>query len=172
MNCDKHKTYKGIRYPTNGCQNCLNLYKDIHSKSTKYGRYVSISTPDFKCNIIHLISELSSIMLYGPQQRFFWKTNCEAAKHFQKTLKMLKSWQFRNNNLFSNTEQILWHSFVKHWKGFFRTQTIDIDEIEKKETPCADPAVMFNENEANKINKNIFSMFGDNNGEKEERSRS
>jgi hypothetical protein len=165
--CPIHKQYQGIRYPKRKCSNCIKLYHEVQSKSNEYGKYVSITTPDLKCGLGHLLAEISTVMLYGPQPRFFWWRNIlanpTAKKHFQKIKTQIGFWMKRDQGQFKDTEKILWTIFNQYWKGFkFNENTYVV--VEKDEVVERIPAELediFTEEEIRRIKKKNMKEFFD-----------
>ena len=139
MQCSTHPNYKGTKYPgkrNQNCPDCQKLYKAVQDSQDRWNPYRSISTPNFKCDMVHLLAELSTIMLYGQQPNLFWRkdtpANNKAKEHFSKTYNQLKSWMQRSPATFTGFKTILYQIFVQHWMGFegekMRTE-IQIDQM-------------------------------------------
>lgn len=168
--CSKHKSYTGKQYPKRECKKCLAIYAHISCKTdSEYGKYFSLTTPHYRCNIFHLLAEISTIMLLGKQPPLFWArtTSCDpkAKKHFLKTKDQLWQWNSRDKERFKQFEEVMYNIFTKH----FRTKEylaslepaikVKVKKEEKKEIISTD--IFSGGNAATKLWKEILD------GEKE-----
>jgi len=146
MQCPKHPSYKGIRKPKRDCPTCLELYKSIQKEANKYHKFISITTPGFKCGIEHLMAELSCIMLFGQQPPFFWRKNTiipqkikEQYKSILLYIQSLKSYDFDKYKALDN---ILYHVFILPYKRLLaKRQNTEIEQVktEEQEIVVSDP---------------------------------
>lgn len=120
MKCSKHPSYSGTRWKKQRCPECDALYKEINTQSSKYGKYVSLTTPSYKCTIIHLLSEISCLMLFGRLPQFFWlkASSCprNIRDYFWTTSRTLNSIKQRKPEMIKSIENILYITFVQKYK--------------------------------------------------------
>lgn len=115
MKCSKHPKYSGYKKPKRECSQCLKVWK---TKQKEIGnKYNSITTPGFTCGIVHLMCEISTVMIYGKQPGGFWRKNAPVKKeikdHYQKIFKMLNRWKKNDRDVFKDIETVLYHIFIK-----------------------------------------------------------
>lgn len=115
MKCEKHPTYSGYKKPKRDCAKCLKVWK---TKQKEIGnKYSSITTPGFNCGIVHLLCEISTVMVYGKQPGGFWRKNTpvkkEIKQHYQKMFRLLSGWRKRDKSVFQDIETVLYHIFIK-----------------------------------------------------------
>ena len=120
MQCSKHPNFKGIRKPKRDCPECLeiwSLYNDLQIREGK--KYRSITTGD-PCGIVHLLTELSVSMLYGPQPEYFWRKNTkvddEIKNTYKKTYKQLELWRQKSPSQFKAIEIVLFNTFTLNYR--------------------------------------------------------
>lgn len=144
LTCPKHPKYKGLTPTKRNCDVCKALYNEVQKSSKEYGKYHSITTPHLKCGIVHLMSELSCVMLYGPQPPFFWRkktpSHPAAKKYFTKVFTNLKSWLKKNKDILRPTEVVLYNIYFKE---FQKTQLKNKHYVET-ETPIKKPKKIYN----------------------------
>lgn len=157
--CKDHPNYKGTTWKKNRCPTCDKIFKEIKSQSCKYGEYYSITTPDFKCGLIHLLAEISCVMLYGKLPPFFWRVGGDGTqvirKHFYTLFSMLKAWQNRNPNALTEIRKILYITFGQYQIRKLANERREELKVEEKSiepiiTPA--PKVEFVNEEKSKLN--------------------
>lgn len=135
LKCDKHKTYKGIRYPTSGCKRCIEIFNILAADRHECK---SVTSPNFPCSPFHLLSEMSTCMVYGPQPAFFWRKATNASKdakdHYKKIYKTMSSWAKNQPETFKQFKLLLYHIYGKYKKELIRNQLIeDQQKIKEQE---------------------------------------
>jgi len=154
--CKKHPNYKGIRYPSSGCQNCMKIYNSVNKETPTC---VSLTTPGFHCGLAHFLAEASTIMLYGPQPPLFWRKNVEAnpeaKKHYKKTWMALSEWSKKDKSLFSKLETIMWSIFGTKWKSRIHKQLKK--EVERANQEVKEkPEIIVDKEQLDKLLKEFF----------------
>ena len=142
MKCTKHPRYKGASEPRSDCEICSNIYKVIAEELLKEGKkYKSITTPTFSCGLLHLLAEVSTVMLYGKQPQYFWRKKTVsdpiAKKHYVQTITRMQKWYQSKPNFFKDTNTLLFYIFTKPYnrlmykKLSYTKEKIDTNQKEK-----------------------------------------
>lgn len=120
MRCSKHPNYKGYKKTKRACAECDKVYQYMQKKLGKYRRYSSLTTKDLKCDIVHLLSEMSCLMLFGPLPPYFWRKGSnvpqKVKKHFGKTFKNLLVWRKNKPDMFDALKIILNVVYIRYVK--------------------------------------------------------
>jgi len=183
MKCPHHPTYQGYKKTKRDCPICQKIWKETQGRIGH--KYHSITTPKFKCGTMHLLSELSCVMIFGNLPPYFWRkdtpVSSDIKKHYQTTYKQLQQWYNHNNNIFKDFEVIIYNIFVKpNDKQKQNTQKIlsDITKIEMPKVTSVEKEQDYFEvsSQGSPINKisahkklkqEIKECKGENNGEKD-----
>jgi hypothetical protein len=131
MQCNTHKTYKGIKPTKKDCPACNQVYIATQNKLRQSfdpkRPYKSIST-GIGFSLFYMIAEISSITLFGNQKPYFWMTNSKAAQHFQRIIKQLRAWNYKDPTTFKSVSAIFYHTCIK----YRQRQVTDSIETNKK----------------------------------------
>lgn len=117
MRCDKHKTYKGLKTTKRDCPECRKLYKIVQKRIREElnpsAPYQSITTPDKRVSLPAILAEVSCLMLYGRQPRYFWRNKGTVASHYTKVLREMLRWKSNKPEYFSTMHAIFYHTYTK-----------------------------------------------------------
>lgn len=174
MKCPQHPNYKGVKYPKRNCRYCEAVYKSNQS-ANPYKKYNSLSTPEFKCGLCHLLAEISTLMIYGPQPKFFWRKGAKAKKqaynHYVKVINATQTMCKKNKDFEKNARNIFYLIFEQYNKSIVANRNRDSDEIAEKQI---DNIKNKKENSSNTIHDVVddtqnflLDMLGGDNGKKE-----
>lgn len=186
MHCETHPAYKGDREikrleKCEGCRKVRQAWLAGFEKRKNKGKgsQFSITTPGFRCGIIHLMAEVGTILLYGKQPPFFWRKNTKAdprAKaHYSKIYNLLNIRFQSDPSLPKALSQILWlvweNDFHKISREKEREQSMQLSLGESQPAQVEKPE---------KIGEHLGNvhinplLFGDiiEDGEEEEENRS
>jgi hypothetical protein len=145
ISCPVHKNYKGLTPTKRNCENCNRIYEAVQAVTNKYGKYKSISTPNLKCGLAHLLAELCCTMLYGQQPAYFWRESSTATKksraYFHEITKKVKGWQKQEPELLKPLSKILYFLYFREYQKQQISQGIEFIEMsdEQKELFRDDP---------------------------------
>lgn len=126
MHCPDHPTYKGDRKikRIEKCEGCKKareawLLGVKKRKNHGYGGQFSITTPNFRCSIAHLLSELGTIVIYGKQPPFFWRKETKSSevvkKYFSKTFNLINTQFSKQPEMYRFVKQALWFVWEKNY---------------------------------------------------------
>ena len=150
MQCPKHPRYKGKTDTKRDCEHCKAIRAGVLKKAKERrnqgrGQQMSLTTPGFRCGLLHVLAEMGTIMLYGPQPKFFWRqevnANPKAKEHFKNMITMLVGYQKRDQssgkNLLQEVRGLLWLVFGRDYANMkaeeLRNEKYEILEEEQEE---------------------------------------
>jgi len=142
MQCPHHPKYMGSLPPkgkhNKDCEACWALYKEV-SKTVR--GYKSLTTPDFHCDLAHILAEVGTIMLFGQQPAFFWRLNVEAPanvkKYFGQQYRFIKRKITNEPEYFSNIKELLGIIYLAEAKKISAKQVRSgsvLDDAQPKDT--------------------------------------
>ena len=119
MHCPDHPKYKGKcqikRLATcEGCRKVRETYllQIKERKKDKQPQQYSITTPGHRCGMAHLIAEIGTVILYGPQPAYFWRKETaadpRAKKHFTDKIKLLNFRFMKDQDLYNQVKGLMW----------------------------------------------------------------
>jgi hypothetical protein len=183
MQCPVHPNYKGKSNTKRDCDHCKAIRTSVLKKAKERknkgkGQQMSLTTPGFRCGLNHVLAEMGTIMLYGPQPKFFWRQGVvadnRAKEHFQKSITMLVGFSQRDNptrggkGIMQEIRGVLWLVFGRDFAGMkadeLRAEKYEekVDEaIERKERVDTARTELYK-----KSNKSLLlDMLGEDDGE-------
>ncbi len=174
--CPVHKTYKGRKPTKRNCPDCKKLYETLQAKSRETKPFRSLFSSDFNVSMFHMLSELACYQRFGKLPPYFWRkaTPCsqKAKDHYQKTYKMLMSWQKKKfpakNNKWNplealNTVFYYLSTNDRDIDDFARRNVTVIKEIKTREKHTPEEAIDFGSTKRKSRFKGLNNL-GDDNG--------
>ena len=146
MNCPKHKFYKGIKYPSSGCPTCLSIYNLVQETLKSQKKFKSLTSP-MDCGLLHILAEMSVIMLYGPQKEFFWRKVSsspeEVKEHYKKVYQGMVQWQKNNSQLFEGVDFLLYKIYKEYEKRNIANSIASVkdNKIQREEVKVSAEAI-------------------------------
>jgi len=124
MQCQNHTKFKGLTKlgkRNANCPTCNQIFKLAQEKKKEKFKqehqYQSLTTPDMRCDLAHLLAEMATIMNFGLQSETFWRkessTPLEVKEFFFKTLVFIKHWSRSNFIVVNGIKRLLYNVFVK-----------------------------------------------------------
>lgn len=109
MQCPEHKHYKGIRKTKRDCPHCQAVYEEVNKRARFY---TSLTTPSFRCGFSHIYAEALTLMIFGRQPEFFWRTNSDGdpkiRKFFQGALKFINNIREKHPQWVKDSSRLLY----------------------------------------------------------------
>lgn len=176
--CPKHPKYKGDRVikRLEKCEGCRAVREawlaGLKKRKNKgKGGQFSITSPNFRCGIVHLMAEVGTVILFGPQPAFFWRKGVQAdpraKKHYGKIYSLLQNKFAREPDVAKTLSNILWLAWENDWHKISRDKehqlSIELEKSsEKTEEKVPDKTYL------NQVHINPLTLGGLLDGEEEE----
>lgn len=123
--CPKHPNYKGIRETKRDCKRCAIIYKNKSNSIDKIGKFPSLTTPNKRYSIHHILAEMSCIMIFGKLPPYFWNKNSKCSikikNHYKKILMGSIKWSKKSydrpvygNNPIENIRKSLYYLVTRY----------------------------------------------------------
>lgn len=174
MICEKHPKYKGITKlgkRNASCPACNQIFKVVQEeKAAKIKQervYNSLTTPDFKCDLAHLLGEVITIMKFGLQSERFWQETSSTPKEIKQSffvsLAFAKRWINTKGFAATSLKAFFYMAFVQE-ELKKEVPLIQVKEIQEDEKPARAPidldGSIFAKEEVKKP-KNVFSFLNE-----------
>jgi hypothetical protein len=144
LQCPDHPKYKGQtaikRIET--CAGCkavrMSFLERLQRKRNQgKGPYPSLTTPYFNCGLVHIFTEVATLMCYGYQPPFFWRKGSSAAAHikdfYKKTYSFISGWLEKNPNAKTGLSRFIFQTCMVMRSSAILNQMTFESEIQKKQ---------------------------------------
>lgn len=179
LTCPQHPKYKGLSDTKRDCDHCRRIRQAVLAAKRKKsnqgrGEQMSISTHGYRCGMVHLLAEIGTLMMFGPQPRFFWRkdsgSRSDVREYFQRKIKEMIGWQKRTPGVFREIAGLIWRVWGCEFQKRKAAEVLSVvEETHVVETsPDLDG---LNDLELTKKNKSldeILGLTGENDGKIEE----
>jgi hypothetical protein len=89
-----------------------------------------------RCGLIHLLSEVVCLMMFGQLPPYFWRKNTpveqRVKEHYKKTRTRLYHWQQTGDTRYTAMRDMLFHLFVKPYESYVADRMRKELAIERK----------------------------------------